>query len=149
MPDDNLRGLPAQRAAPQECLTQEHIHQSATHGGARAKVHRPPSAQDVFGGQQSVAQVTNVSVRYRYNRSMAWLLSPSGFLRRGSRMTPEPPPSINTFNRPRLTEPDVRVDTVGNVRTPLPVRSNRPIKKRGEMDRWEEESVQTTHKEKR
>ena len=28
-------------------------------------------------------------------------------------------------------------------------RSNRPIKKRGEMDRWEEESVQTTHKEKR
>ena len=24
---------------------------------------------------------TNVSVRYRYNRSMAWLLSPSGFLR--------------------------------------------------------------------
>ena len=117
--------------------------------GGGGQQHGPPSLPAPSAVVKGVKGRTPHCYQSDFIQKKLFFHSKREFFWGGSRMTPEPPPSLNTLNRLRLTEPDVRVDTVGNVRTPLPVRSNRPIKKRGEMDRWEEESVQTTHKEKR
>ena len=59
------------------------------------------------------------------------------------------PSSSRTAGRSGLREQTLAKSNWGSLLLVGGSRSNRPIKKRGEMDRWEEESVQTTHKEKR